>query len=237
MTLQAPEIRRPVGRPRGRTLAGLAARENLYEVALSLMAERGYEQTTLRDIARRAGVSPGLLYRYFPSKRAVVLDLYERLSTDYAARAVVLPPGGWTDRFLFALETSLEVLGPHREALASLLPVLVGDRDEGVLAPASAACRRSVEAVFEEAVAGARNAPGSSAEAAALGRMLYLAHLACLLFWLLDRSPAQRATQAVLATVRRGLPLLALALRFGRVRSLVRQFDAEAQAGLFAEER
>ena len=75
---------------------------------------------------------------------AVVLDLYERLSTDYAARAVVLPPGGWTDRFLFALETSLEVLGPHREALASLLPVLVGDRDEGVLAPASAACRRSV---------------------------------------------------------------------------------------------
>lgn len=237
MTGQAPENRRPVGRPRGRTPAGLVARENLYEVALALMEERGYEQTTLRDIARRAGVSPGLLYRYFPSKRAVVLDLYDRLSTDYAARAVALPPGSWTDRFLFALEKSLEVLGPHREALASLLPVLVGDRDEGVLAPASAACRRSVEAVFEEAVAGARNAPGSAAEAAALGRVLYLTHLACLLFWLLDRSPAQRSTGALLATLRRGVPLLALAMRFGRVRSLVRDLDAAAQAGLLSDDR
>ena len=215
---------------------GLATRESLYAVAVELITERGYEETTLRDIALRAGVSPGLLYRYFPSKRAVVLDLYERLSSDYAARAVSLPAGSWTERFLYALRTSLAVLSPHREALASLLPVLVGDQEEGVLAPASAACRRSVEAVFEEAVAGARNAPGKPEDAAALGRLLYLGHLGGLLFWLLDRSPGQRATQSVLAGARRALPLFALAMRLGRVRSLVRDLDAQVEAGLFRDD-
>ena len=46
---------------------------------MRLIAERGYDATTLRDVAERAGVSAGLLYRYFPSKRAVVLALYDEL--------------------------------------------------------------------------------------------------------------------------------------------------------------
>lgn len=211
-------------------------RESLYGAAVELITERGYEQTTLRDIASRAGVSPALLYRYFPSKSAVVLDLYERLSSAYAARAVALPPGNWSDRFLFALTTSLDVLAPHRAALASLLPVLVGDRDEGVLSPASAACRLAVEAVFVEAVTGARNPPGTREDAAALGRLLYLAHLGVLLFWMLDRSSAGRATSALLEIARRTLPLLGVALRLGRVRSLVRDLDAQVQSGLFSDD-
>jgi len=211
-------------------------RESLYTAAVGLISERGYEETTLRDIAVRAGVSPALLYRYFPSKRAVVLDLYERLSSAYAARAAALPAGSWSDRFLFALEESVAVLAPHRPALSSLLPQLVGNREEGVLSPSSAACRLAVESVFVEAVTGARNAPGTTEDAAALGRLLYLAHLGFLLFWMLDRSSSQRATFALLAIARRALPLLGIALRLGRVRSLVRDLDAQVQAGLFSED-
>jgi AcrR family transcriptional regulator len=236
MDPQPNEIRRSVGRPRGTTAAGQQSRESLYRTAIELMTERGYDRTTLRDIAQRAGVSPALLYRYFPSKRAVVLDLYQRLSAEYAARATRMAPGNWTDRFLFALQTSFDVLAPHRDALASLLPVLVGDPAEGIFAPGGAPCRRGVEAVFEEAVAGARNAPGIPQDATALGRSLYLVHLALLLWWLLDRSPGQIATQGLLASLRRALPLLALAIRLGRVRSLVRDLDAMAQAGLFRDE-
>src|SRR6266511_1404456 len=75
------------GRPRGRTVQGEQTRQHLYEVAVRLIATRGWQQTTLRDVAAEAGVSVGLLYRYFPSKRAVVLALYDQLSATYAERA------------------------------------------------------------------------------------------------------------------------------------------------------
>jgi len=233
--IEAPGIRRAVGRPRGTTAVGTDMRSRLFATAVQLFAERGYEATTLRDIATRAGVSAGLLYRYFPGKRALVLHLYEELSAEHALRAAVIPVGTWSDRFLFALHASFEVLGPHRETLSALLPVLVGDRSEGIFAPSSAPCRLAVESVFERAVVGARNAPGTVLESAALGRTLYLVHMAVLLWWMLDRSEGQRATQNLLAIVRRALPMLALAVRLGRVRTLVRDLDAAARLGLFPE--
>src|SRR6187549_2402359 len=101
------------GRPPGRTPQGAAARERLYAIAMRLIAERGYDATTLRDIAREADVSVGLLYRYFPSKQAVVIALYDELSTEYARQAAMMPSGRWRDRFIFALKTSLDVLRPH----------------------------------------------------------------------------------------------------------------------------
>src|SRR5262245_17001030 len=75
------------GRPPGPTSQGHEARQRLYKTAVRLIGERGYEATTLRDVADEAGVSVGLLYRYFPSKRAVVLALYDQLSAEYATRA------------------------------------------------------------------------------------------------------------------------------------------------------
>ena len=74
------------GRP-GQTAQGAAARDRLYATAIELIAARGYEATTLRDIAKEAGVSVGLLYRYFPSKQAVIIALYDELSADYARQA------------------------------------------------------------------------------------------------------------------------------------------------------
>jgi AcrR family transcriptional regulator len=65
------------GRPPGRTAEGEATRRTLYKTAIRFIGDRGYEATTLRDVATRAGVSAGLLYRYFPSKRSVVLALYD----------------------------------------------------------------------------------------------------------------------------------------------------------------
>ena len=222
------------GRPPGRTPQGLHTQRRLYETAIQLIASRGWEATTLRDVAAEAGVSLGLLYRYFPSKRAVVLALYDELSAEYADRARALPSGRWRDRFMQALETSLEVLGPHRETLAALVPVLVGDADEGLFAPSTAFSRLRVQAVFVEAVVGAWDAPGGEL-APALGRLLYLTHLAVLLWWLLDRSPAQGATHALLTLLRRAMRLAAPALRVPGVPGLVVTADALAREALLGE--
>ena len=167
------------GRPPGQTAQGAAARDRLYGTAIRLIAERGYEATTLRDIAQVAGVSVGLLYRYFPSKQAIVIALYDELSAHYERRAAEMPPGSWRERFLFALTASLAVLEPHELALRALTPVLVGDPEEGIFASSTAFSRLRVQRVFEEAVTGAGDAPKAPL-GEALGRLLYLVHLAVL---------------------------------------------------------
>jgi AcrR family transcriptional regulator len=62
----------------------LASRKNeIIVAARTVFAARGYEQATISEIARTAGVSDGLPYRYFTSKRemlqAVLDEFYERL--------------------------------------------------------------------------------------------------------------------------------------------------------------
>ena len=220
------------GRPPGQTAQGAAARERLYAIALQLITARGYEATTLRDIAKEAGVSVGLLYRYFPSKQAIVIALYDELSSDYARRATDMPAGRWRDRFLFALETSLDVLEPHRMALRALTPVLVGDPEEGIFSSSTAFSRLRVQKVFEQAVAGSSDTPNPPL-AAALGRLLYLIHLAVLLWWLLDKSAHQRATAALVPLTRQLLPSAALALRVPPVRRFVIAVDDLIREALF----
>jgi AcrR family transcriptional regulator len=220
------------GRPPGQTPRGAAARDHLYATALQLIATRGYDATTLREIAAAAGVSVGLLYRYFPSKQAIVIALYDELSAEYARQAEAMPAGKWRERFLFALTTSLQVLKPHQVALRALTPVLVGDPDEGIFSESTAFSRLRVQKVFEDAVTGSSDAPKRPL-ADALGRVLYLVHLAVLLWWLLDKSANQRATTALVAVTRQLLPSAALTLRVPPVRKFVIAVDELLREGLF----
>ena len=213
------------GRPQGRTAEGDAARRRLYETAIALIGERGYEAATLREVAARAGVSPGLLYRYFPSKRSVVLALYDELSDQFDLQVEAMPRGRWRDRFIYALDLSLRVLGPYRVTLRALAPVMVGDAEEGVFAQSTAFSRLRVQRSFQNAVAEATDAPkGTLADA--VGRLLYLLHLAVILWWLLDRSPGQRATTALVGLFKQIMPSAALALRLRPVRGFVQSADA-----------
>ena len=226
--------RRKRGRPPGQTAQGAAAKERLYETAMRMIAKRGYAATTMRDIAAEAEVSVGLLYRYFPNKQAVIVAFYDELSADYVKRADPLPAGKWRDRFTFALEASLDVLRPHRVALRALAPILVGDPNDGVFASRTAFSRERVQRVFEDAVIGATDAP-SQPLAAALGRLLYLVHLAVLLWWLLDKSPNQKATRTLVSLTERLLPSASLTLRLPPIRRFVLGVDELIRESLFGD--
>src|SRR4029077_8442435 len=58
----------PVGEP---AFEDLTARARIRDAALRLFAERGIEGATIRDIARAAGVSGGLVRHHFGSKEAL----------------------------------------------------------------------------------------------------------------------------------------------------------------------
>jgi AcrR family transcriptional regulator len=226
--------KRSRGRPRGLSARGLDVRQRLYDTSIALMSEHGYAETTLRKVADHAGVSVGLLYRYFPNKRSVVMKLYDDLSAEFVARSEPMPRGPWSRRFMFALTASLAVLAPHRGILSALVPVLVGDPDQGLFSSSTAFSRLRVQGVFVDAVAGAGDSPRPEI-AAALGRLLYLVQLAVILWWLLDRSRQQAATGKLVALLDRTLPKLAPALRLGLIRALVTTGDALVREGLFGE--
>ncbi|MEU9456710.1 helix-turn-helix domain-containing protein [Streptomyces sp. NPDC048277] len=56
-----------------------AARIRLAEAAFALFDERGYEQTTVEDIAERAGVGRTTFFRHYRSKEAVIFPNHDRL--------------------------------------------------------------------------------------------------------------------------------------------------------------
>ncbi len=230
------EARRARGRPRGTTQQGIATREQLYKIAIKMIATNGYEATTLRDIAKRAGVSVGLLYRYFPSKRAVVLALYDELSEEFASRASRMKSGTWHERFMFTLRTSLQVLRPHRATLEALIPLMVSHDAEGLFSPTTKVSRLRVQEAFVLAVAEATDAPEREA-AAALGRLLYIVQLVVLLWWVLEKSPKQRATKKLIEMLNRMGPSASLALGFPGALTLVDYADKLVREGLLKEEQ
>ena len=54
-------------------------RDQILDAANALFAERGYEEVTIEDIARSAGVARGLVHHYFGGRKEVYLALLERL--------------------------------------------------------------------------------------------------------------------------------------------------------------
>ncbi|MFJ4822153.1 TetR/AcrR family transcriptional regulator [Streptomyces bacillaris] len=68
------------------------SRRAIYDAALALVGENGYRRTTIEGIAARAGVGKQTIYRWWPSKAAVLMEAF----LDLAARAAeqAAPEGG-----------------------------------------------------------------------------------------------------------------------------------------------
>jgi len=65
-----PQVRRSQAR-------GRATRARLLEAAVELFTRRGYDGTSIGDVAERAGVGVGTVYHHFPDKRAILLALMD----------------------------------------------------------------------------------------------------------------------------------------------------------------
>src|SRR6201996_6882300 len=68
----------------------------LMDAGAELFAQKGYEATTMTEIASRAGAAIGSLYQFFPSKEALAEALFDRFAERWAAsfaRVEELAPG------------------------------------------------------------------------------------------------------------------------------------------------
>jgi AcrR family transcriptional regulator len=63
---------------RGPYAKGLAKREEILDAALELFAQRGYDRTSVREVARQAGLSQAGLLHHFSTKEELFLEVLRR---------------------------------------------------------------------------------------------------------------------------------------------------------------
>jgi AcrR family transcriptional regulator len=94
----------PAGAPSGRTSHRAIVtdkREAILAAALELFVERGFYGTAVPEIAEKAGVGAGTIYRYFENKEALVNALYRHEKQGFASRVLAELPKTTIARELF----------------------------------------------------------------------------------------------------------------------------------------
>lgn len=102
---------------------------SIIAAAASLFAQKGFNGTTTREIAKTAGISEALLFRYFPTKRALYAAiLAEKVQLSQLMLTVEEAAKKRDDARVFALIASFRI---HRGADPTLLRLLLFSALEG----------------------------------------------------------------------------------------------------------
>lgn len=97
--------------------------EKIFQAALELFRSAGFENATMRDIAQSAGVAIGAAYYYYPSKEAIVMELYQRAWAEMQPKmeqALTTFPKFET-RLRTLISVKLAHFAPNRSVLRALL--------------------------------------------------------------------------------------------------------------------
>ena len=171
------------------------ARGRLAQAALALYAEQGFEQTTVAEIAKQAGLTERTFFRHFADKREVLFYGSELLQ-DLLAQAVADAPASATpmDAVSAAYQAASALIQENPERarlrdaivsanaelrerelikLAALASAVAGAlRDRGVLEPAASLAAETGAAVFKVAFARWVSEPGQADLPGILGAAL-----------------------------------------------------------------
>lgn len=105
------------------TRSQAARRERVIRAARELGAEGGYDAVQMRDVATRAEVALGTIYRYFPSKDALLLAVMVQWLGDLEARVTRRPPAGGTtvERIMDVLDRALRAMDRDPRLTAAVI--------------------------------------------------------------------------------------------------------------------
>ena len=175
------------------------AGQKILDAALELFRERGFAETTMREVAARAGVATGLAYYYFKSKDAIVLAFYQRAQEELAADL----EAAQADRRLAVrlralIEAKFRYFKPNRRFLGALMAHAADP--ESPLSPFGEPSRSTREfdlAHFQRALDETHTRVPADL-AGHMATILWFYQMGLLLFWIYDRSPSQRRSHQLL---------------------------------------
>jgi AcrR family transcriptional regulator len=103
-----------------------ARREQLVALGIDVFTDRPYDEVSIDDIAATAGISKGLLYHYFPSKRDFYVAVIRSAADEMQALTEPDPTLEPRERLAAALERYLEYVETHARGYATVLRAGIG---------------------------------------------------------------------------------------------------------------
>src|SRR3954468_14396637 len=168
-------------------------RRQLLDAGARVFTERSYEDASMAEVARAAGISKGLLYHYFPSKRDLFVATLEAGAAELREITQPDPSLPVAEQLVAALDAYLGWIEEHADSYAKLLESAAGSDDvRSYMAQMRAG---TVERMLEAVVRGGDPA----AVRTALHGFLWFIDGACL-DWLANRDLTREQLRDLLVT-------------------------------------
>jgi AcrR family transcriptional regulator len=118
------------------TKSQAARRQRVVAAALELSSEGGYDAVQMRDVATRANVALGTIYRYFSSKDALLAAAMVEWMAELEERVLQRPPSGrrTPDRMMDVLNRALRAIEREPELTRAVVTALTSGDPAGVAA-------------------------------------------------------------------------------------------------------
>ena len=147
----APEVA-GVAQAGGKPMRADAQRnyQRLLSAAMAAFTEQGADDASLEEIARRAGVGIGTLYRHFPTRGALLEAVYRDQVEALRSRADELLESDAPDEALAAWLRALVAFSSTKHSLTSALLATLG-QDSDLLSTCSMRICGAAEALLERA--------------------------------------------------------------------------------------
>ncbi len=172
-----------------------ATRTQILDASLELFREQGFEETAMREIARKAGVATGAAYYYFASKDAIILAFYQKAQREMAPvlEAILEAPGDFEKKIRAIVQVKLDYFEPSRGLLGALAKHA---NPSHPLSPFSAETRETRDADMEFFAQVLESAKISIPKDLLpyMPRLLWMYQMGIIFYWIHDRSPGQGNT-------------------------------------------
>src|ERR1700680_4305177 len=174
---------------------GELTRNTILESALQLFRDKGFDATTMRDVATQAGVALGAAYYYFDSKDAIVMGFYERAQENLAPLLdlSLANAKGLDDRLRAIIHAKLEYFAADRKLMGALSAHIDPHHPLSPFSEETRSIRDQDIGFFSRAVEGG-NVRVPEDLNLRLPRVLWLYQMGVILFWVYDSSPKQERT-------------------------------------------
>ena len=172
----------------------------ILDTALDLFQTRGFDNTTMRDIAAKAAVANGAAYYYYPSKDAIVMACYQRTFDELQPKIqeVLDGPGSLEVRMRELIRVKFQHFGPIRGVMRGMLRNGADPKHPASPFSEEAKVFRDIEIGWFRRFLADDGIHVSSELEAHVPEVLWLLHIGIMFFWTADDSPGQANTMRLL---------------------------------------
>lgn len=179
-----------------------AIRKRIVKSALTLFQNKGFDTTTTKAIARKAGIAEGTVFNYFRTKEDIALSFFEE-EVDHAIAAVRDNPrlrkAPLEEKLFTLVHSQLEYLAPYERFIgAALIHALNPASHLGAFSHRAQQLRHRYLAFVTELVEESSPKQQQGALSWLVPEAFWIYYLGVLLFWLYDSSDGKEHTLAFL---------------------------------------